>query len=50
MKYTECQNWTESLQVGMAKRWGYVPKPNCDAETEGASSLPEMESETLSKF
>ena len=49
MKYTECQNWTESLQVGMAKRWGYVPKPDCDVETENSASVPDNQSDISTK-
>ena len=43
MKYTECQDWTESLQIGMAKRWGYVPKLGGDS-VEGSSPAPEVQS------
>ncbi len=37
MKYKECCDWTEALQAGMAKRWGYVPKTE-NAMPEGATS------------
>ena len=43
MKYTECEDWTESLQVGMAKRWGYVPKLGGDS-IESSSSTHEEQS------
>ena len=43
MKYTECQDWTESLQTGMAKRWGYIPKLGGDS-VEGDSPAPEIQS------
>ena len=43
MKYPECQDWTELLQVGMAKRWGYVPKLGGDS-VESASPAHEEQS------
>ena len=47
MKYTECQDWTESLQTGTAKRWGYVPKLGGDS-VEGVSPASEVQSLTPS--
>ena len=38
MQYKESSDWTEALQAGMAKRWGYVPKTESSAYPDGGES------------